>query len=477
MPNLTLLQINDVHVYLEPHAEIVWTGAGPETARMGGYARIASIFKAAREENPGGVLAMDCGDSFHGTPALVESKGRVLVPVLNALGLSAMTGHWDFAWGPEHLRDLAGGLDFPLLAANCHDGEGRPGPFPPTESFEVAGVRVGVIGLAATILGEMPPQFAGGLRFTDGIEEAREHAARLRDAGCGLVVVVSHLGFPQDCALAEAVDGLDVILSGHTHNRVQEAAECNGTLIIQSGCHGSFVGRLDLQVEGGRVTGHRHRLIPVTNDLPEDPAMVRLVSEAVADTAAMRDRVVGHTAELLHRATTLSAPMDDVLLAAIAAAAGTEIAFSNGWRYGAPIPPGPVTEHDLFCIVPMNPPVETVDMTSAEIRDLIEASLEAVFSRAPFGQRGGYLKRMRGLTIDAKIENPKGLRTQAIYGLDGRPLRDGDIHKVAFISRQGVPSRYDRNRTELPVSAIEALRKWFSDNDRVAAGCGRARLV
>jgi len=478
MKHLTLLQINDVHGYLEPHPEIVWTGEGPITATMGGYARIASILQAARDENPGGVLALDCGDSFHGTPALVRSKGRAILPVLNALGLSAMTGHWDFAWGPGHLQQLVGGLDHPFLAANCRDSEGRPGPFPPTANFEAAGVRLGVIGVAATILDEtMPPRFAGGLTFTDGIGEVRDHAARLRGNGCELVLVLSHLGFPQDCALADAVDGLDVIFSSHTHNRLHEAAERNGALIFQSGCHGSFLGRLDLEVEGGRVTGHSHRLIPVTEDVPENARMAELVAGAVTDTAEMRRRVVGRTAELLHRASTLSAPMDDVLLAAIAAAAGTEIAFSNGWRYGAPIPPGPVTEHDLFCIIPTVPPVETVEMTGAEIRRLIEASLEATFSRDPFGQRGGYLKRIRGLTFDVKIENPEGLRIQAAFGPKGAPLEADALHRVAFVTRQGVPAHYGRNRAKLPVNAIDALRNWFAGNDRVTRGLGRFRLT
>lgn len=478
MAYLTLFQINDVHGYLEPHPEIVWTGKGPATVTMGGYARIASILQAAREENPGGVLALDCGDSFHGTPALVRSKGRAILPVLNALGFSAMTGHWDFAWGPDHLRQIVSELDYPFLAANCHDGEGRPGPFPPTIRLNLAGVKIGVIGVAATILDKsMPPQFAGELIFTDGVEEVRDHAARLRGEGCELVLVLSHLGFPQDCALADAVEGLDVIFSGHTHNRLHEAARRNGALIIQSGCHGSFLGRLDLEVTEGRVTGHRHHLIPVSDEVPEDAGMARLVAKAAADTAEMRERIIGETAMLLHRATTLSAPMDDVLLAAIAAAAGTEIAFSNGWRYGAPIPPGRVSEHDLFCIIPMDPPVETVELTGAEIRHLIEASLEATFSRDPFGQKGGYLKRIRGLTFDVKIENPKGLRIQAAYGPDGAPLGADDIYRVAFVTRQGVPPHYDRNRTELPINAIDALRNWFADNDRVAQGCGRFRLT
>ncbi|MCQ0971945.1 hypothetical protein MLD63_16095 [Paracoccus sp. TK19116] len=100
MTCLTLIQLNDSHGYLEPHPELFWEANGPVLRQMGGFARIAGVLAAARAEKPGGVLAFDNGDTFHGTPALVRSRGECALPVLNALGLSAMTGHWDFAYGP-----------------------------------------------------------------------------------------------------------------------------------------------------------------------------------------------------------------------------------------------------------------------------------------------------------------------------------------------------------------------------------------
>ncbi|MCZ0963648.1 metallophosphoesterase, partial [Paracoccus benzoatiresistens] len=262
MPQVTLFQLNDTHGYLEPHPELHWKAHGPELSVMGGFARIAGILNAARQETPGGVLVFDNGDTFHGTPAVTLSKGEAAVPILNALGLSAMTGHWDFAYGPAQAARLSSLLDYPFLAANCHPLTEEAPRFPPTTVCKANGLSIGVIGLAATILDKtMPPSFSAGLRFTDGIEEARAHAARLRAEGCGLVVVLSHLGLPQDCALAEAVDGLDVILSGHTHNRLESPWIVNGAIIIQSGCHGSYLGRLDLTVEHGRITSHSHSLI------------------------------------------------------------------------------------------------------------------------------------------------------------------------------------------------------------------------
>src|SRR3546814_2766490 len=118
--------------------------------------------------------------------------------------------------------------------------------------------------------------------------------------------------------------------------------------------------------------------------------------------------VVGRTDVALHLYAMLSSPMDDLLLEAIAEVAGTQIAFSNGWRYGAPVPAGPITLGDLWNMVPTNPPVSLTEVTGAEIRQMIEENLERTFAADPYDQMGGYIKRMRGVDLAFKAENPKG---------------------------------------------------------------------
>ena len=308
---LTILQCNDTHGYLEEHPETVWNGAEIGTRVMGGYARIATVFGEARQENPGGVLALDNGDTLHGTFAAVHSKGRDLVPLLNSLDFDAMTAHWDFAYGPEHLRALAEQLAYPILAANCsHKHSGAPA-FPRFRIVERGGLRVGIIGLAAIVDKMMPPEHSTGLAFTFGEEEVPDLMRTLRqDERVDLIVVLSHLGFPQDIKLASEVSGIDVLLSGHTHNRLYEPVRVNGAVLIQSGCHGSFVGRLDLRVEAGRVVDCHHRLIPLDSMIQPDKDMQDLVDAVLAPHRAMLDTVVGRTDTLLDRATSLSAPME-----------------------------------------------------------------------------------------------------------------------------------------------------------------------
>ena len=297
--HLTILQINDLHGYLEPHPE-AFRGQGRFNYRTcGGLARIAGIFKRVRNERPGEVLALDNGDTFHGTFVAGQSQGEVMLPLMNALGFAAMTLHSEFAYGPAQVRKLAGGLGYPALAINIYDQVSGQLVFDPSCVVERGGLRIGIIGIASNIVDKsMPPSYSEGVHFTLGNTELPGHIERLRNSEkVDLVVVLSHLGFAQDAKLAAEVPGIDALISGHTHNRLYRPVRVGRTPIIQSGCHGSFVGPLD-------------------------------------------------------RATSLEAFMDNVLLDAIAAAAGTRLAFSNGWRYGAPILPGDVTMEHLWNIVP-----------------------------------------------------------------------------------------------------------------------------
>lgn len=471
----TLVQINDTHGYIEPHPELVWTADGAAFPEMGGYARIASLLKAWRRENSDGLIFLDNGDTFHGTYPAVSSRGEALVAPVNALKLDGMTAHWEFAWGPAHFEGLAGRLNHPMLAINCYEtGSGRR-PFAASTIIERAGLRVGIIGIAATIIDKsMPKQFSEGMRFTSGFDELPEEIARLRHASkADLIVVLSHLGFPQDVLLANTVSGIDVLLSGHTHNRLEHPVRAGGAYIIQSGCHGSFVGRMDLSVIDGRITDVRHALVPIDTSIAIDPEMQALVDDAMQPHRAMLNEKIGRTKIALHRNNNLFAPMDDALLAAIADAASVDIAFSNGWRYGAPIRPGPVTVNDLWNIIPTNPPVSTVTLTGAEIVTMMEENLERTFSADPLGQMGGYLKRFRGLTVYGKLENPAGHRIERIF-VGATALEDARKYKVAYVTEQGVPQKFGTGRADLPIRAIDALRQYFSsDQDGTKQGLGR----
>ena len=123
---LTILQINDTHGYLDEHQELFWEADRLGHRRIGGYAKINGLFKAVREEcGRESVIALDNGDTLHGTFPAVHSKGEALIEPLNKLELDAWTIHWDMIYGPDRLKELAGKLDHPLLAINGAHAAGQ----------------------------------------------------------------------------------------------------------------------------------------------------------------------------------------------------------------------------------------------------------------------------------------------------------------------------------------------------------------
>lgn len=466
MAHITVLQINDLHGYLEPHPELFELTSGAPWRSGGGLARIASLFRAIRREAGGAVIALDNGDTFHGSMPAVQTQGAALVRPMSELGLDGMTVHWELAYGLRQVATLASALPYPLLAANV-TSDGRPA-FAPFTIVERAGLRVGIIGLSAVVGTQLlPREDRDSLNLAIGEDAVTALVPRLRhEDGVGLVIVLSHLGFPQDCKLAGVVSGVDVILSGHTHHRLHTPAIVNGTIIMQSGAHGSYVGRLDLDMSDTGIESWRHRLIEVDDAIDPDSAMQSIVDEVTTPFAAARQQVVGTSRTDLTRYTMLESTMDNLLLDAVAASANVPVALSNGWRYGAPIPAGSITELDLWNIVPANPPVSVVTLTGAELHRLYEQNLEGTFACDPWEQRGGYVKRCRGLQLGVKLENPAGQRIQEIRA-DGARLRATASYKVAFLGEQAVPSNYGSDRRPTGVSAVDALRQYIKSRNVV----------
>ena len=478
MKNLTILQINDVHGYLAPHAEMFDLGREQRLQSGGGLARIATLFRNIRRDVDHVVLALDNGDTFHGTMAAVRTRGEALIAPMNALGLDAMTVHWEFAYGLDRVAELAARLPYPILAANCHRQDSAA-PFAPFTIVDRGGIKVAVIGLAAVVAKTLLPADARRtVELTMGEVELRALMPSLRhEHAVDLVVVLSHLGFPQDCKLAATVPGIDILLSGHTHNRLDTPVLVNDTLIMQSGAHGSFVGRLDLTVAADGVADWSHALIPVDESLAADADVDALVSDALKLFAQARARVIGDTTCILHRYSMFESTMDNLLLDATASAAGTTVALSNGWRYGAPIAAGPLTEWDLWNVVPANPPVSVVTLTGRQLRTLLEQNIEATFACDPWEQKGGYLKRCRGIEMLLKLENPVGHRIQQLT-VEGDVLGDEQTVDAAFLGEQAVPPTVGKDRRAVGVDAVQALEEYVRAQHTVSpALTGNIKVV
>ncbi|MFP4326724.1 MAG: thiosulfohydrolase SoxB, partial [Paracoccaceae bacterium] len=284
--------------------------------KMGGLDRVATIVKAIRAARPDALL-LDGGDTWHGSYTCHHTQGQDMVNVMNALAPDAMTFHWEFTLGQDRVRELVEGLPFAALGQNIFDAEWdeqASDHFPPYKMFERGGVNIAVIGQAFPYMpianpGWMFPDYSFGIR--DGHMQAM--VDEVRAAGAELVVCLSHNGFDVDKKMAGNVKGIDVILSGHTHDALPEPVLVGDTIIVASGSNGKFVSRVDLDVRDGRMMGFRHKLIPVFSDvIAPDTEVAALIDEQRAPYKAELEEVIGQTESLLYRRGNFNGTWDDL---------------------------------------------------------------------------------------------------------------------------------------------------------------------
>lgn len=474
---VTLVQQNDTHAHIEPHWELEWRDGVAHPWRAGGYAHLRALASRIREETGGACIHVDSGDAIHGTGAAQWTRGAAIVPALNAVGVEIMTpGNWEWGFGPDVLRERVSELRFPVIAANVRRADTGASEFAPTDVREVGGLRIGFIGITSPIVSRtMPQPFGRGLRFLEAADVLPEVVATLRGRERpDLVVLISHYGFAQEVAIARATDGIDVILGGHTHDVLREPVMVGGTIITQSGAHGSYLTRLDLEVTHGRVSGVRHQLLRVAEAGERDTDVEAAVRESLRPHRDALDEVVGETATLLHRGTVLEAPMDNLITEAYLAATGADVALSHGWRYGTPIPPGPVTAGDLWQMIPPNPEVFTVRLSGAELRRMVERSIERTFAGDTLRQQGGYVMRFAGMRVVARLNNPAGTRVQQLE-IAGAPADPEREYTVAAAGEQSVQRRDGRTMTGM--HAIDALRAYLATHRPADTPATHRRLV
>ncbi|MFW8594323.1 thiosulfohydrolase SoxB [Cribrihabitans neustonicus] len=387
---------------------------GRAYGKMGGLDRIATVVKAIRAERPDAIL-LDGGDTWQGSLPALRSEGADMVRLFNALGTEAMTSHWEFTLGIGRVTEiLENELDPAFLGANIFDATWDEPAYEPMKMFERGGTKVAVIGQAFPYLPIANPSWM----FPDlsfGVRQARMAAVvqEARDAGAEVVVVLSHNGFDVDRKMAAEVPGIDVILTGHTHDALPEPVLVGDTRLIASGSHGKFVSRVDIEVEAGRFKDLTHRLIPIFSDvITPDAEMAALVEETRAPYAAEMAEVLGETDSLLYRRGNFNGTWDDLICNALIAEREADIALSPGFRWGATLMPGQkITREDVFNATAMSyPAAYRSEMTGETLKLILEDVADNLFNPDPYYQQGGDMVRVGGMGYRIDISKPQGAR-------------------------------------------------------------------
>lgn len=374
--------------------------------KMGGLDRIATIVKRIRAERGDDVLLLDGGDTWQGSYTSLQTKGQDMVDAMNALQPDAMTGHWEFTYGTDRVKEIIDGLPFAFLGGNIFDTEWNEPAFEAYKMFEKGGAKIAVLGQAFpyTPIANprwMFPNWSFGIRE----EEVAKNVAAARAEGADLVVLLSHNGFDVDRAMAARVPGIDIILAGHTHDALPEPVIVGQTLVIASGSHGKFITRLDLDVRDGALKSYRHRLIPVFSDvISPDAEMTKLIEGIRAPHMAELSRELATAESLLYRRGNFNGTFDDLICQALLEVREADISLSPGFRWGTSVLPGQkITVEDVHNACSMTyPSAYRSNMSGQMLKDILEDVADNLFNKDPYYQQGGDMVRVGGMgyTID-----------------------------------------------------------------------------
>jgi sulfur-oxidizing protein SoxB len=371
--------------------------------RLGGLDRTATLVKAIRaERGDDKVLFLDGGDTWQGSYTSLKTNGQDMVDCMKLLKPDAMVGHWEFTFGEDRVKEIIDDMGYAFLASNIFDNEWDEPVFDSTAMFEKGGVKVAVIGQAMpyTPIANprwMFPKWSFGIRP----DTLQENVDKARADGAEVVVLLSHDGFDVDRKLASVVNGIDVIVTGHTHDAIPQAIEIGSTLLLSSGSHGKYLGRIDLEVKDGKVVGHSSNLIPVFSDVVQpDAEMAAKIDEVHKPHEAELNRVIGKTESLLYRRGNFNGTWDDLICQGIIEQRDTQIALSPGFRWGTTLLPGQdITIEDLYTETSMSyPSVYRLEFTGTQMKEILEDVCDNLFNKDPFFQQGGDMVRVGGMS-------------------------------------------------------------------------------
>jgi len=417
-----------------------FAAAARRYGKLGGFAHLATLVKKLRAERKA-TLLLDGGDTWQGSATSLWTRGQDMVEAQKLLGVDIMTGHWEFTYGADRVRevlakDFAGRIEF--LAQNVETGDFGDPVFKPYTIRSLGDVPVAIIGQAFPYTPiAHPRRFVPDWRF--GIEEKRLQGVvqEARGKGAAIVVLLSHNGMDVDLKLASRVTGIDVILGGHTHDAVPIPIPVRNragrTLVTNAGSNGKFLAVLDLEVKGGKLGGYRYRLLPVfANLLAADPEMAKLIEDQRAPFAAKLSEELARTDAVLYRRGNFNGSFDQLILDALMEAKGAEIALSPGFRWGTSLLPGEaITLEQVMNLTAITYPDTVVsELTGAAIKSFMEDICDNLFHPDPYYQQGGDMVRVGGMSYTCTPGNRIGARIGEMR-LRGKPIQADKVYKVA----------------------------------------------
>ncbi|MGM0381389.1 MAG: bifunctional metallophosphatase/5'-nucleotidase [bacterium] len=430
LQEITIIHTNDIHGQFIP-AEATWH-PGSSKPMVGGIARLATFLENERkqgyqEDRP--VIYIDAGDWFTGTPESDLLGGEPMVEGLNAVELDYTTpGNHEFDMPPEQLIKKVKALEAEVISSNLRRGD-TPVVFPGTKKYTVAdyeGIKVGFFGLTASSTPEMAlPENVEGVTFLEEIDTARKMVKKLEDEEVDLIVGISHCGFEKDRELARKVDGIDILVGGHSHSRLVSPRKVNNTVIVQAGSSLSAAGRLDLEMAGQEepeLYGYSGELVTLYDyRYRPDTAVEKRLQPYLEQVDDELSAVVGTTTAPIKRDPTKTSPLGNLVTDVMRRSVGADLAFQNAFGIRDNLPEGEVTRRDVFSVLPFKNYLVELKLKGKTVRKVFEGMFR--------GEKKGAVTQFSGAEVEVDFSRPEGKRVVRLY-INGQPLEEDKVYTV-----------------------------------------------
>lgn len=485
---LNILQTTDVHCQVHPHDELFWENDKAVFRKTGGYAHLSTFLMEERKKNSNTFL-IDTGDMFQGSELSVKTTGEAITPILNALNYDLyIPGNWEVIYYKKAMQKLLGSLHAPKICTNMyHDlGEGKRGEliFQPYEIWEVKGVKIGFLAYTDPLVPlRQSPNYSKGIIYTRPEDNLAHYVDVLRNQEqCAFVILLSHLGLSQQIHLSnlEVCQGVDYILGGDTHERIRKPIEGKFAKVVEPGAFGSFVGRLQLTIEGGKVVSDKYDLVEIESDkFAADPEIESLINDREKPFKEDIYQIVGYSKVPLYRYFVIENTIDTLILDALKYnVPGADIVLSNGFRFCPPsVTPDhtgniPITNGFIFDMLPVDSTIRTGEVTGKQILDWLEKELNNVFARNAAERFGGWMIKFKGMKISFYAFAEKGNRVKEVKV--GKEILNPDkVYKICACERDGDPEdmlcriRGVKNAQNTSMTLHGAMKQYLQKNSPV----------
>ena len=449
---LSILQTTDVHCQVHPHDELFWENGKSVFRKTGGYAQLSTYLKKERKANAI-TFIIDTGDMFQGSELSVKTTGKAMVPILNKLNYDLyLPGNWEVIYYKQAMQTLLGSLNAPKICANMyHDlGGGKKGEliFQPYHIWNVKGVKIGFIGYTDPLVPmRQSPNYSKGIIYTKPEDNLAHYVDVLRNQEqCAYVLIIAHLGLSQQIHLANLPEcrGVDYILGGDTHERVRKPIQCKYAKVVEPGAFGSFVGKLNLTIQNGKVIKDQYELVEVTaSKYSADAEVASLIKASEKPFEQSINKVVGYSTIPLYRYFVVENPIDTMILNALHwKMKDIDVVLSNGFRFCPPrTTPDhtgniPITEGYIYDMLPVDSTVRTAKVTGKQLKEWLEKELNNVFAANASERFGGWVIKFKGMDVSFNAFAEKGKRVKDVKVGD-QPLDMNKTYTICACERDG----------------------------------------